>query len=390
MGDRMKIGIVGGALQGMEAVFLSKKAGFETLVIDRKKTAPAISISDAHEILDVTKDTERVKKALQDCDAVMPACEEIEALRILDKMMKHSGIPLLFDLEAYGISSSKKRSNEIMAEVGVPLPKPWPECGFPVIVKPSAQSGSIGVSAVNDSSGMDPALKIIEELGDIPIIQEFVSGKSVSIEVIGNGETARPLVTTEVVLDYNYDCKQVLCEPNILPKEDDELFADIGKKTAEAIGLKGLMDVEAIYTKNGLRVLEIDARIPSQTPAAVWAATDINILEELVFSSLGKTTGKKSRNECSVYEHYIVENDNLMTSGEKVFGKVTEPRIEERFFGADEAITDYLPGKNTWRATVITKGKTPAEVLGKRKDFIWNVMKECGLEEYMDRSPKMI
>lgn len=386
----MKIGIVGGALQGMEAVFLSKKAGFETLVIDRKKSAPAISISDAHEVLDVTKEEDKAKKILFDCDVVIPACEEMDALKTLDRIMGESEIPFLFDLDAYNISSSKKRSNEIMAEVGVPMPKPWPECGFPVIVKPSSQSGSIGVSAVNDNGEMDAALKIVSDLRDIPIIQEFVSGKSVSIEVIGRGDSARSLVTTEVVLDYNYDCKMVVCEPNILPKEDDELFANIGKETAEAIGLNGLMDVEAIYTKKGLRVLEIDARIPSQTPAAVWAATDINILEELAFSSIGKSTGKKNRNECSVYEHYIVENDNLMTCGEKVFGKVTGPRCENGFFGADEAITDYLPGKNVWRATVITKGKSPAEVLEKRKRFIRNVMEECELEEYIDRSPRMV
>ena len=386
----MKIGIVGGALQGMEAVFLSNKAGFETLVIDRKEEAPALSISDAHEILDVTKDRKKAERILSDCDAVVPACEEIEALRTLDSIMKNSDTPFLFDLDAYTVSSSKERSNEIMAEAGVPLPRPWPECGFPAIVKPSAQSGSVGVSAVNSSSEMDAALRVVEDLKDVPIIQEFVSGKSVSIEVIGGKGAAVPFVTTEVVLGSDYDCKMVLCEPNVLPKADNDLFAEIGRGIAEAIGLKGLMDVEAIYTNNGLRVLEIDARIPSQTPAAVWAATDINILEELVSLSAGKSTGRKNRNGCSAYEHYLVEDDKLITCGEKVFGKINRPRLEDRFFGADEAITDYLPGKGAWRATVITKGRNPAEVLEKRKRFIRNVMEECELEEYTDRSPRMV
>jgi len=386
----MKIGIVGGALQGMEAVFLSSKAGFETLVIDRKSTAPALSLGDHHEILDVTKDTDKAKKILKDCDFVIPACEEIDALTVLDKMMKGLDVPLLFDLKAYTLSSSKQISNEVMGKIGVPMPEPWPQCGFPIIVKPSCQSGSVGVSAVNNEKEMEAALKIVSDLGDTPVMQEFVSGKSVSIEVVGNGRTARSFVTTEVVLDHNYDCKMVVCEPNILPKKDEEIFADIGKRTAEAIGIKGLMDVEAIYTKKGLRVLEIDARIPSQTPAAVWAATDINILEELAFSSIDKNTGKKNRNECSAYEHYIIENGALTTCGEKVFGKIRQPRFEERFFGADEAITDYYPGKDTWRATVITKGKTPSDVLEKRKRFIRNVMDECDLEEYVDRSPRMV
>jgi len=386
----MRIGIVGGALQGMEAVFLSKKAGFETFVIDRKEQAPALSLSDAYEVLDVVKDQGAAEKALLDCDAVIPACEEIEALTVLDGIMKGSDTPFLFDLGAYAVSSSKERSNRIMAELGVPMPEPWPECGFPAIVKPSSQSGSIGVSAVSGGEEMAAALKTIGDLGDTPIIQEFVSGKSVSIEVIGGGGPARSYTTTEVVLDSNYDCKMVLCEPDILPKEDDLLFADIGRRVANGIGLSGLMDVEAIYTKKGLRVLEIDARIPSQTPAAVWAATDINLLEEFVFSATGKSTGRANRNECSAYEHYLVENGNLLTCGEKVFGKIKEPRFEQRFFGSDEAITDYSPGKDVWRATVITKGKNAAEVLEKRKRFIGNVMEECELEEYIDRSPGMM
>jgi pyrrolysine biosynthesis protein PylC len=374
----------------MEAVFLSNKAGFETFVIDRRGSAPALQLSDSYEVLDVVRDAETAERSLGDCDAVIPACEEMDALNALDKMMKGKEIPFLFDIDSYKISSSKELSNRIMAEFDVPMPEPWPACGFPAIVKPSSQSGSIGVSAVENGEEMSAALRKVEDLGDTPVIQEFVSGKSVSIEVIGNGDSAVPYCTTEVILDSNYDCKMVLCEPDILPEKDDEMFSDIGKRVAEGIGLKGLMDVEAIYTKKGLRVLEIDARIPSQTPAAVWAATDINLLEEFVLSAMGRTSGRNSRNECSAYEHYIVENDDLITCGEKEFGRIREPRFETRFFGHCEAITDYSPEKDLWRATVITKGKTSAEVLSNRKVFIKNVMEECGLYGYIDRSPKWV
>ena len=386
----MRIGIIGGALQGMESVYLSKKAGYETLVLDRKPHAPATFLSDHHEVVDVVKETERTKKILSDCDVVIPACEELDALMSLDSIMSETEIPFLFDMGSYLLSCSKERSNNVMGKIGVPIPAPWPECGFPAIVKPSSQSGSIGVSAVNNEVEMEKALNTISKLDDVPIVQEFVSGKSVSIEVIGNGRHSRSYVTTEVVLDDNYDCKMVFCGPSILPKEDEALFMDIGENIANKIGLKALMDVEAILTKKGLRVLEIDARIPSQTPAAVHAATGINLMEELVASALGKRTGTINKGHCSVYEHYVVENDNLITCGEKVFGHVKAPRIEERFFGADEAITDHHPGEHTWRATVINSGRTPSEVLEKRKKFIQNVMNECNLDEYIDRSPGMI
>ena len=386
----MKLAIVGGALQGMEAVYLSKKAGFSTVVLDRKKTAPAGFLADRFELCDVVKEPERAKEIFSGCDAVIPAVEELDALETLDRIVPECGIPFLFDLQSYRTSCSKEKSNELMASIGVPLPQPWPECGFPIIVKPSSQSGSIGVSVANNEAERLKGLAAVEKLGDTPIQQEFVSGKSVSIEVIGNGKTARGYITTEVVLNYNYDCKQVVCEPGILSPEEDAQFARIGADIGTRMGLKALMDVEAIRTKKGLRVLEIDARIPSQTPAAICAATGINLLEELVYTTLGKETGKVSTGGCSIYEHYHIINGAIITCGEKEFGHVTRPYLNRNFFGADEAITDYSPDKNEWWATVINSGKTMSEVLSKRRQFITNVMRDLELEEYIDKSPEML
>lgn len=386
----MKIGIVGGALQGMEAVLLSKKAGFETIVIDRKPAAPAASLADHFILCDVVKDPARAKTVFSDCDLVIPACEELDALTVLDKIVPETGKPLLFDLHSYNISCSKEKSNQIMKDAGVPLPLPWPECGYPIIVKPSCQSGSIGVSEVNNEEERLKALEIVKDLNDVPIQQEFVFGKSVSIEVIGDGKKSRSFVTTEVILDRNYDCKRVECNPDILGAEDEEAFRKIGTDVADTIGLKALMDVEAIMTKNGLRVLEIDARIPSQTPLAVAAATGINILEELAFTALGKETGKKNEGNCSAYEHYLIKDGSMISCGEKEFGHVSRPYLSKGLFGAGEIICDYAPGKTEWRATVISSGKDRAEVLEKRKDFIYNVMSQCELDEYVDRAPKVV
>ena len=60
----------------------------------------------------------------------------------------------------------------------------------------------------------------------------------------------------------------------------DEL-RDISVKIAELIELKGIMDVEVIDDEGILKVLEIDARIPSQTPTVVYHSTGVNLLEEL-------------------------------------------------------------------------------------------------------------
>ena len=386
----MRIAIVGGALQGMEAVYLSERAGFEAVVIDKRPDAPALALAKEAYVLDPTKDVDRAMKVFGDCDAVLPACEELDLLETLNSNLKGTGIPFLFDMRSYKISCSKERSNILMEEAGVPIPKPWPECGFPVIVKPSCQSGSIGVTAAKNEVERLAGLKKVAELKDVPIIQEFVSGKSVSIEAIGNGKKARSYVTTEVILDSKYDCKMVRCNSNIISSEKDMLLRDVCKKAAEAMHLNALMDMEAIDTPNGLRVLEIDARIPSQTPAAIEAGTGINLLKELVDCAMMKKSTAINTGGASVYEHYAFKDGVLCTSGEKVFGRVRNPKIHTGLFGSDKMITDYEPGKKEWYATVITKGRDEAEADKKRLIVRERMIHESNVKIFYDDSPEMV
>lgn len=340
--------------------------------------------------VNVVDEPEKARRVLADCDAVIPALEEMDALTVLESMKGDFGGPFLFDMSAYRISSSKQKSNEIMDRYGVPMPKPWPECGFPVIVKPSCQSGSVGVSEVESEEGLSAALKKVEDLNDTPVIQEFVHGKSVSIEVIGNGSTARSYITTEVVLDRNYDCKQVLCQPGILSEEEDTRFGLCAKMTAEDMGLNGLMDMEAIDTPKGFRVLEIDARIPSQTPACILAGTGINLLDELYRACSGGESAARRQPGASSYEHFHIVGDRMYTTGEKEFSHVRDPVLCEGLFGADEMITDYRPGASDWRCTMITRGKDKDEVFWKRKDAIRAIMDECQIDEFIDFSPEVV
>ncbi|MDN5356932.1 MAG: 3-methylornithine--L-lysine ligase PylC [Candidatus Methanomethylophilaceae archaeon] len=386
----MRLAIVGGALQGMEAVYLSKRAGYETILIDRKKHAPALSLADEACVMDPIKDPDLAMRIFSDCDAVIPACEELDLLKLLDSKLKGTGIPLLFDMRSYEISCSKERSNILMDKAGVPLPRPWPECGFPVIVKPSCQSGSVGVTAARNEEERQAGLKKVSELNDVPIVQEFVSGRSISIEAIGDGEKARAYVTTEVVLDRKYDCKMVRCNPNIISHEEDEMFRDVCRKTAELMHLKALMDMEAIDTPRGLRVLEIDARIPSQTPAAIDAGSGINLLKELVDCAMGRAPSGKDARRAGVYEHYVFRNGILSTSGEKEFGHIRNPRICAGLFGSDRMITDYEPGKAEWHATVITEGRDEADADRKRMAVRERMICESEAKVFDDGSPELI
>lgn len=379
----MRICLVGGALQGMEAAYLAKKAGYKTLVIDKRPDAPALSLADEYAVLDPIKSPEEALTFMNDCDAVLPTCENLKLLENLTALLCDYEGRYLFDIEAYRMSRSKIESNRIMSRLGVPIPKQWPNCGFPVVVKPSESSGSKGITVAKGEDTLSEGIAQIESAGGTPVIQEYLEGAGVSMEFVGNGKSFTGYVTTEVIVAKDYDCKKVYCHPKILPPELDRELRDIGIAISSELGLNGIMDLEALYTEKGLRVLEIDARMPSQTPAAVLGATGINLLEEMI-----SQTGKKPRKGASIYEHFLVRKGTMESCGEGAFAHVREPRFEIGLFGADEMITDYAPGAEEWVFTMINRGKTLKDVLFKREVCLSRIMEEASLERFVDEGPE--
>ncbi len=385
-----RLAIVGGKLQGMEVVYLAKKARIETVVLDKCGSAPALNLADEARAIDVVHDRAKARKIFADCDAVIPANENLETLTVLTEMFKTMDVPLIFDMNAYSISSSKTRSNEFMRGVGVPLPRMWPECGFPVVVKPSGESGSVGVTRATNSDELVAGMDRVRQLNDEIVVQEFLDGPSISVEVIADGEDAVPLVTTEIFLDDGYDCKMVESPWEDETEEVEKAISDAGRRMAIDLGLRGIMDVEAIVSGGVPRILEIDARIPSQTPAAVFHSHDINIISMLTDMAInGKLPSPpKERARTAYYEHVAVDGGIMRSSGEGSFAGVRSPRIVRGLFGSDEMITDYEPGKKNWRATIINTGATACDARIKREKVLQAIIDSEGIERYDDPSPE--
>jgi pyrrolysine biosynthesis protein PylC len=368
----MRLGIVGGALQGMEVAYLARKAGYETVVIDRWDKAPAFSLADEHAVLDAVNDPEALR-ILEDCDAVMPANEDLETLERLVNLLR-DGPPLIFDLQAFRLSRSKALSNKLFRSLDVPMPATWPESGFPVIVKPSEESGSVGVSKANNEAQLRRSLDRARQYGEGVVVQEFISGRSVSLEVIGNGERFIPLVTTEVHFDSVYDCKMVTTPVEM--DFDDQQFRDASLQVASSLSLRGIMDVEAMISGRTAKLIEIDARFPSQTPTAVYHSTGINMVRMLVdlFTSGSMDVPDVPCSRTVIYEHLMVEDGSVHFRGEDGLPRHPDMVVMPGLFGSDEAITDYRPDLDSWAATLIFTGRDRSEVLRKRRRALRNVM----------------
>ena len=143
------VGIVGGKLQGVEAAYLARKAGWEARVVDKELRVPAWDLGHSFVQADVTVE-EDLDGILRDVDFIIPALEDENALRSLARWSRNTGVPLAFDPEAYAVSSSKLKSARLFKEIDLPIPVAWPQCKFPVLAKPDQGSGSKGVRIFQD------------------------------------------------------------------------------------------------------------------------------------------------------------------------------------------------------------------------------------------------
>ena len=381
----MRVVVVGGKLQGVEAVYLAKKAGWEVILVDKEAWVPAAELCDQFYAIDVTKVVEWIP-FLKGIDLIIPALENQVALDSLVRSANYANVPLMFDEKAYAISSSKIKSNQLFARVGVPTPIPWPECGFPLIVKPSEASGSEGVVKLKSSQEFH---HLFEKGMKDWVIEEYLEGPSYSLEVIGFSGVYKVLQITELYMDRVYDCKRVVGSVTLSDQLRAE-FEQIGLGLAKSLNLNGIMDVETILHRGHLKVLEIDARLPSQTPIAVYHATGINMLEILGQAFVLNRPWQEFEiieKRCAILEHIKVGTDYLEVSGEHIMSEGGPLYLYSDFFGTVEAITNYSPGKTEWIATLIITGEDLREAWDKRSSVIHAICKEWGIRNYIDRFP---
>ena len=376
----MIVAIAGGNLQGVEATYLASKAGWTTLVVDNRPQVPASGLCDHFFQLDVVNNEEAMLNAIKGADFILPALENQAALAALVCFSQKHGIPLAFDTDAYAISASKVVSDALFQVKSIPAPLPWPRCGFPAMGKPDSDSGSHGITLFHNSGEYDGFL---EKFGKRPdVLQEYVEGPSYSMEVLGMSGKYIALQNTQLFMDDVHDCCRVTA-PVTFPQELTAEFIQISLDLARAVSLKGIMDVEVILHKGCLKVLEIDARLPSQTPTAVFHSTGINMVALLGEIFVHKTLSAQVLPPCPAwvsYEHVSVSDQGVLCQGEHIMA-IGEPlKLVKNLFGADEGITKYRQGKRNFVATLINTALSEKDLETKRKAVFDTISEQIGVK----------
>jgi pyrrolysine biosynthesis protein PylC len=383
----MRVAVVGGKLQGIETCYLAHQAAWDVVVIDKDPRAPARGLCDDFLCTDIVREPEALARAIRDADLIIPATEDPEGLKCLVEVAARSDIPLAFDENAYATTSSKKESDHLFYRLGLPAPRPWPDCRLPVIAKPVASSGSKDVMKIDDREALSEFLR----KNTLPqwIVQEYLKGPSYSLEVVGLGQHCIALQPTGLEMDATFDCKRVVAPVDLSTALDRE-FRAITSTLAQTLNLNGVMDVEVVHHEDHLKILEIDARLPSQTPTVVERSTGINILEllrEVFLNSRLAEIRPMVPGRGVVYEHIRVWEDHLEVSGEHIMADAGPLHMENDFFGADTALTNFSSPGRPWVATLIVSDTSRERAWKKRRRVIRAIMEACELSRYEDPIP---
>jgi D-alanine-D-alanine ligase len=158
------------------------------------------------------------------------------------------------------------RSNRLIEQLGLPL-----------VIKPVRQGSSIGMSIAHNAAeladGIDKAFKYDKDV----IIEQFVSGREITVGVIGNEELAAlPLV--EIIPGsehpfFDYQAKyQTGASLEICPAQIEPQLAqtasDYAIKAHKSLKLRGYSRTDMIVNEQGIFLLETNT-IPGMTPTSL-------------------------------------------------------------------------------------------------------------------------
>jgi D-alanine-D-alanine ligase len=127
------------------------------------------------------------------------------------------------------------------------------ELGWPVVVKPSKQGSTVGLSIVREPGELAEAVLQAFQYDDEVMIERFVPGRELTVGILG--DQVLPTIEIKPVKElYDYECKYT-------PGMAEEFVAELTPETAEELADQALRAFRALKLKGCAR---IDFRLDPQ------------------------------------------------------------------------------------------------------------------------------
>jgi D-alanine-D-alanine ligase len=186
------------------------------------------------------------------------------------------------------------------------------QLSFPVFVKPARAGSSLGVTRVEDLTGLADAIEEARFHDPKVIVEQGVEGREIECAVLGGrgGAAPRASVPGEIVVDpdaarfydfkekYSADSHARTQAPADLPDDVAAKVRELAVQAFEAIGAEGISRVDVFVTPDGEVVLNEINTMPGFTPISMypkmWEASGLSypeLIDELLTLALERPSG---------------------------------------------------------------------------------------------------
>ena len=303
----MKVLFIGSRLYD-DVAYHVDKLGVESIITESNEEAPNLDLATKYYIVPRGMDKPMEIAIKEEVDAIVPLLGIDPPLMnvaiMKEEIEEKHNIPVISsNVNAVKIASDKIKTKEFFKSIGLNVPpakvlkkddfeneKEFIEklgFDFPIVLKQGEGQGGKDICITNDFTDVSDYFNLFDEA----LIEKFIEGSEVSIEVIGwNGEYLPlvPVYKGETNLEGIHPIKRLRYGPCDFESIDNEEFRKLAKHIASNLKSEGTIDMDLIYSKeeNKVYAIEINTR-PSGTRYLSFACTDLNPLNLLVDIATG-------------------------------------------------------------------------------------------------------
>lgn len=278
----------------------AKEMGLRTICFAWPQGAVCKDICDVFYPVSITEQDEILRLCREEhIDGVCTIASDVAAPTVayVAEKMGLPGNPY----EAAVRAHDKQLMHRMLTAAGVDCPMsnlqcPISDLRFPLIVKPTDRSGSLGVQKVERAEELEAAIanaKALSLHGEA-IVEEFIEGREISVEMISqNGVHHALQITDKTTTGAPHFVELAHHQPSSLPAALQEHIFAITRKALDALGLtSGASHSEYKITKEGrIVVMEIGGRMGGDFIGSdlVRLSTGYDFLEGVIRVALGET-----------------------------------------------------------------------------------------------------
>ena len=326
-----KLLIIGASILQLPAIKRAKELGYYVGVIDYNPNAIGIPFADEYFNVS-TIDVEGVAKTAEEFapDGIMTLATDMP-MRSIAVACERLGLPgISYDT---AIKSTDK-GEMIKAFETCGVEHPWyyiltkpndidtiiDKLTFPCISKPTDNSGSRGVMLIHNKEELTEAVTYSSSNGRSGgvIVEEYLQGKEVSVEVITVDGVPHILNVTDKLttgaphfVEMGHSQSSRIDEANLCK------IRDLACRAVKAVGIKnGPAHVEMMLTANGPKMIELGARMGGDciTTHLIPLSTGIDMIEATIRIACGeKPDIEQKYSKGSAIRYFSVPNGVIQT-----------------------------------------------------------------------------